>query len=337
MRKFIVVLILFLGIAFIILGFSQLETILKTLQRGKIQFIGLAIVIEAAWFFTQGLTFKSIYRLLGLSENTLRLTVISAAANFVNIVAPSVGVGGVAVFISDGSRRELPSGKVTVAGALFLLADYLAFICVLALGLIILIRRGHLGAGEITASMILLAIASGLAFLIYLGYRSSEALGNMLAKMARLVNRLLWLFLHREYLSEARGHTFAAEISDGLSALPENPRSMFYPVLLALANKTLLMGVLTSAFLAFDVPFSSGTIVAGFAIAYLFLVVTPTPSGIGVVEGVMALALTSLRVDWSQAVVITLTYRAVTLWLPVGVGAWAFRYLQVQAPKPDLA
>jgi len=157
-------------------------------------------------------------------------------------------------------------------------------------------------------------------------------LGNALAKMARAVNRLLWPFLHRAYLSEARAHAFAIEISEGLSALPENPRSMLYPVLLALVNKTLLMGVLICAFLSFGVPFSAGTIIAGFAIAYLFLIISPTPSGIGVVEGIMALALSSLRVDYSQAVVITITYRAVTFWLPLGVGVWAFRSLHLQQP-----
>jgi hypothetical protein len=39
------------------------------------------------------------------------------------------------------------------------------------------------------------------------------------------------------------------------------------------------------------------------------------------------LALTSLSIPWSQAIIITLAYRGVTFWLPLGVGAWAFRTL----------
>jgi uncharacterized protein (TIRG00374 family) len=86
--------------------------------------------------------------------------------------------------------------------------------------------------------------------------------------------------------------------------------------------------VLVCSFLSFDVPFSAGTIVGGFAIGYLFLIVSPTPSGIGVVEGVMTLALRTLRVELSDAVLITLAYRGVTFWLPMAVGAFAFRVLQ---------
>jgi uncharacterized protein (TIRG00374 family) len=330
MRKFLVVLVLFLGVAFVILSFSELERIIETLKQGNLWFLGIAFVIELGWFIILGLTFQSIYYLLGLHEGVRRLTLVAAAANFINVVAPSAGVGGVALFISDAKRNDYPPGKVTVAGALFLLFDYVAFLLILALGLIVLVRRNNLTGGEITASLILLAIASVLGFLLYLGSRSAELLGNALARMARLVNFVVRPFIHRDYLSEARAHAFASEIADGLSSLPEKPRSMLRPMLLALANKAILMSVLICAFLSFNVPFSAGTIIAGFAIGYLFMIVSPTPSGIGVVEGVLALALTSLRVEWSQAVIITLAYRAITFWVPLGVGALAFRSLHLE-------
>ena len=88
------------------------------------------------------------------------------------------------------------------------------------------------------------------------------------------------------------------------------------------------MCVLLSIFIAFQVPFSAGTIIGGFAISYLFLIVSPTPSGVGIVEGIMPLALSSLRVPWSEAVIITLAYRGITFWLPLAFGAVAFRMLE---------
>jgi uncharacterized protein (TIRG00374 family) len=241
-------------------------------------------------------------------------------------------VGGLAMFISDGRSRGHAPGKVTVAGALYLLLDEAAFLCVLAFGLVVLVRRNNLGPGEITASLILLCIASVIAFLLYLGYRSAEALGDTLARMARLINQVLRPLIHREYLSETRAHEFASEIADGLGSLPEKPRSLIQPFLLLLVNKILLMCILTAAFLSFNVPFSAGTIIGGFSIAYLFLIVSPTPSGIGVVEGIMAVVLGSLRVDFSQAVIVTLTYRFVTFWAPLASGAWAFRTLHLDGP-----
>jgi uncharacterized protein (TIRG00374 family) len=262
---------------------------------------------------------------LGIDETIFKLSLLSAAANFVNIVAPSAGMGGMVVFMSNAHRRGLSRGKITVASMLYILLDYIAFMVVLGLGLIILFRRNDLHASEIAASAVIFSIATALGFLMYLGSRSASALGNALAWMARLVNRIVNPFIHREYLSEARANEFAQEMAHDLKSLPERPRSLALPLAYAFANKSLLMCILVSIFLAFQVPFSAGTIIGGFAISYLFLIVSPTPSGIGIVEGVMPLALSSLRVPWSQAVIITLAYRGITFWIPLGVGAWAFR------------
>ena len=327
MRKFLFILVLFLGAAFVYLSFGELESIVETLRQGHLWFVLLALLIQGAWFFVAGLTYQSLYHILGTDAGVRRFTLLSAAANFVNIVAPSAGMSGMAVFISNANRNGQSPGKATVVSMLYVFLDYIAFLCVLTLGLFILFRRNDLHTTEIIASGVILIIAIALGFLLYLGSRSAELLGNALAAMAQFVNRIVRPFIHREYLSEARAHEFAREMGDDLKSLPERPRSLLKPLLYAFANKALMMGVLAASFLSFEVPFTAGTVIGGFAISYLFLIVSPTPSGIGIVEGIMPLALSSLRVEWSQAVIITLAYRGITFWVPLGVGAAAFRML----------
>jgi len=327
MRKFIVILFLFLGAAFVYLSFGEIESIIQTIKKGNIWFVLLAILIQCGWFVITALTYLSLYRILGMDGTLTKMTLISAAANFVNIVAPSAGMGGMAVFISDAHRNGKSPGKVTVVSMLFLFLDYIAFLVILAFGLIILSRRNDLGASEITASIVMLAIAIGLGFLLYLGSKSASALGNALAWLARLINRIAKPLIHRDYLSEERAHEFAHEMATDLKSLPEKSHNLIKPLLFALAGKALMMCILITSFLSFEVPFTVGTIIGGFSIAYLFLIVSPTPSGIGIVEGIMPLALTSLRVPWSEAVIITLAYRGITFWLSLGVGAIALRIL----------
>lgn len=320
--------VLFLGAAFIYLSFGELESIARTLQQGNLWFILLAVLMEFGWFLTAGLILQSLYHVLEMQDTVFRLSLLSASALFVNIVAPSVGVGGLALFMSDAARRGRSVGKVTIANMLWLFLDYLAFLFVLTVGLIVLFRRNDLDPTEIAASGVMFSIAVGLGFLLYLGSHSVDALGNTLAKMAALVNRVLKPFIHHDYLSEARAHEFAQEMASDLKSLPEKVHNLALPLFYALVSKALLMSILMSMFLAFQVPFSAGTIVGGFAISYLFLILSPTPAGVGIVEGVMPLALSSLRVPWSEAVVITLAYRGVTFWIPLGFGAIAFRMLE---------
>jgi glycosyltransferase 2 family protein len=327
MRKILFILVIFLAAALVYLSFGEIETIVETVQQGEMRYIIIGLLIQCGWFLNLGLTYLSLFRLLGLEGTISRLTLMSIAATFVNIVAPTGGMGGMAIFISDARRHNQSPGKVTIAGVLSVFLDYIAFLVILTLGLIVLFRRGNIGPTESIASALMFTAACTLGFLLYLGSKSAEKLGNALAWMARLVNRIVRPFIHRDYILEARAHEIAYEISTDLSLLPERYRSLIKPMFLAFINKALLISILLCCFLAFQVPFSPGTIIGGFAISYLFLIVSFTPSGIGIVEGVMPLALSSLKVEWSQAVIITLAYRGITFWFPLGIGAIAFRMI----------
>lgn len=327
MRKFIITLVLFFGIVFVLLQLSELKNIVKTLQHSNYRFLIAAFVMELIWLFNSATDYASLYRIVGLKEKNYHLILVATAANFVNVIAPSVGIGGMAVFLDDAARRKHSTGKVTVVGVLYILFDYVAFFLVLALAFVVLIRRNNLNAGELTASAILLAIAVAIAFLLYLGYKSADRLGRALAWIAHLLNRILHPFIHRDYLQEDKAHFYAKEIADGIYTLKGKRKEMLWPLLFALNNFALLICVLAFTFLALGTPFSIGTLIGGFAIAYLTLIVSPTPSGLGIVEATMTAALNTLRVELAAAALITITYRVITFWFPLLVGAVAFRLL----------
>ena len=328
MRRVVIVIVLILGIALVIFSLAELKNISDTLAHSNWRFLAVAFFFECLWIYNVSINYSLLYRLVGLHEYKKRLLLVSSAAAFVNVIAPTAGIGGMAIFITDAKRRNHSTGRVTVVGALFVLFDYVAFLCVLALGWIVLIRRNNLNAGEITASLILLGLAIAFAVLLYLGYRSAAALGSALAWMAGKINKILQPFIHREYLSEKRAHEFSAEMTEGLATIRGKKRNLIWPFLFALNSKALLICVLAFCFLALGTPFSVGTLVGGFSIGYLFMIVSPTPAGLGVVEGVMTVALNTLRVRVNAAVLIVMAYRALTFWFPLAMGGVAFRLLQ---------
>jgi glycosyltransferase 2 family protein len=330
MRKFIVVFFLFLAGILVIFSFSELHNIADTLQRSNLIFLTFAFLFECIWLYNASVTYGTLYNLMELHESRKQLFLMTTAANFVNVIAPSAGIGGMAVFLDSAKRHNLSTGRVAVVGALFILYDYAAFICVLAMGFIVLIRRNNINAGEIIAAGIILAIALAMASLLYLGYKSSERLGKVLMGLSRLVNRVIRPFIHREYLNVENASLFAQEIAEGISMIRGKRKQLIWPFLFALNNKALLVCIMAFTFLALGTPFSTGTLVGGFSIGYLFLIVSPTPAGVGVVEGILPVALNTLRVKWEAAVLITLVYRAVTFWFALVVGAVTFRLLQKQ-------
>ncbi len=328
MRNIVTLLVFFFLAAIVTLSFSELEGIIKTLQHSDPFFMLLALTAQLGWFLTEAAGYHALYRSMGVRESYSRLVLVSTAAHFINIVTPGAGVGGVVVVVDDAHRRNLPRGLAAASSALFLFLDYAAFLCVLALGIVVLVRRNDLDIAEIGASIIMIGLVAGLGFLLYLGSQSGSRLGNALVWLAHHINRILMPVTKKEYFREHVAREFAEELASGLSILREQHQGLLEPFLWALASKTLQILILMLTFLSFGVEFSTGTIIAGFATAYLFLVISPTPSGIGVVEGLLPLALTSLRVPWEAAVVVTLAYRGLTFWLLLLVGAIAFRTLQ---------
>lgn len=327
MRKFIIALAILLGVIFIIGQLSEVQSIIETLQQGDWRFLIVAFLVQTVWLGNVALSYWAIYRLLNLNEKTFTLFNLAAAANFVNVVAPTAGMGGMAVFVSHARKESYSGGRAAIAGALYVLFDYIGFILVLAVAIIILIRRNNLTWVELSASLILVVLAITLSVLLFLGTRSANALGRVLAWLASLVNIGSRAFLKRDYLSEQRAFEFAADAAEGLSEIRTRPINLIFPAALALSNKFLLIAVFTLVFLSFNVPFTAGTIIAGFSISYLFMIVSPTPSGIGVVEGVLTLTLRSLNVPLGAAAVIALAYRGISFWFPLLVGMFSFRIL----------
>jgi glycosyltransferase 2 family protein len=326
-RNFLVAVALLFGVVFIITQFSEVQEIIETLKRGDWRFLTLAALVQAAWFANVAFSFWVIYRLLGLEESPLELVKTATAAIFLNVVAPSGGMGGVAVFIAQARQRGYSSGRAAIAASLYIFFDYLGFLSILALGLLVLFRRNNLDAVEIAASIIMLLIFLGMSILLYLAMRSEAAFGRTLVWLARRINAVALLLGKHDFLSEERAYTFARDAAEGLTQLRQAPRGLLKPAILGLTNKTLMLTLFALMFLAFNIPYSPGTIVAGFSTSFLFTVVSPTPSGIGVVEGLLTLTLRSLNVSLEAAAVVTLAYRGYTFWIPLLVGMLAFRRL----------
>ena len=327
MRKFLFALILLLGILFVVVRISEFQVILNTLQNGEFHFLLLATGLQGIWILNIAASYMAIYQAIGVYIPFRDIVLISGAVNFANIIAPSGGMSGIAVLIDHARRKKYSIARAAITNTLYMEFDVLGFLAVLGVGLVVLIRRNNLTLAEITASAILLALASLLTLLLYLGTKSATALDKALTWLTQLINKILMPFVHRKYLSEDRAHSFAAEAAEGLFEIRNSPRSILLPAFFGFSSKVLLLGIFSTMFLAFNVPISVGTLVAGFSIAYLFLIVSPTPAGIGFVEGALTLALVSMYIPLGTAVVITVAYRAFTFWLPLLFGMVCFRII----------
>lgn len=336
-RRIILLLLVSLGIVFILSRQTDAEQIINTLQQGDWRWLILGLLAHLAYMLNIGASLKAIYRLLGMEEKIERLTLLAAAANFIIVVAPSAGIGGLAIFAADAQKRGHSTGRATTAAVVYVFFDYLAALLIVLLGLIILFRRNQLHSGEISAALILLVMAIGLGSLLYLGMNSGERLGSALTRIGALANRIARPFINREYFNLNRAYEFGLDAAEGLRLARGSLKSLGLPLLLGLSTKAFMMAILLFMFLAFGQPLAMDILIAGFSIGYLFTIVSPTPSGVGFVETAMTLALNSMRVPIATAALIVLSYRGFTLWLTMLYGMIAIRWVGRPAENDVLA
>jgi uncharacterized protein (TIRG00374 family) len=332
-RKILIVIILSFGIYFIFSKQNEVEQVILTFQQGDWHWLALAIVVHLGYVLNIGASLRAIYKLLGMEEKIGRLALLGAAANFVIVVAPSVGMGGLAVLAADAQERGLSTGRASTAGAVYTFFDYLATLVVVVIGLFILFQRNQLHPAEITAALILTALAIGLGFLLYLGMRSGEKLARALQWLGNLANRVLRPFTKENFIDGKRAYDFGIDAAEGLRLARQSPGGLWVPFALGLSTKLLMMTILFLMFLAFKQPYSVATIIAGFSMGKLFTIVSPTPSGVGFVETAMTLALNSLGVPLAPAALVVLGYRGFTLWLTLLYGLIGIRWVGLTTSK----
>jgi len=333
MRKLLYALILIFAIYFIFTHLAELQLILQVLSQGDWRWMLAAVGVQLVWLVNIAAAFQSTYRLVGVRERLSHLIPLTTVANFLNVVAPSYGIGALAVLIADGRRRGKPAAKVSTAVILFIVYDYLGFMVVLALGLTVMAKHDVLDTVLIAASAFAISIAVVLITLTLLGIQSAERLGQAVLSLTNLTNRVVRPFLHRELISLSRSQGFANDFSEGLQHIRSSPSGLILPAILALTQKALMITILYVVSVAFHYPLNLDTLIASFSTSYLFTIASVTPSGVGFVEGAMTLYLQALQVPLATSAVISIAYRSITFWLILAYGIVAIRWVGYRPAK----
>jgi uncharacterized protein (TIRG00374 family) len=131
----------------------------------------------------------------------------------------------------------------------------------------------------------------------------------------------------RDMLPAERVGVLLAEASEGLVAWRQGGWMVHVvSFLLALVAKLAQTVLFALVLVAFGQPAGWEVVITGVSLAAVFTIVSPTPLGIGVTEGALALVLTQFGQTFETALVVSLAHRAVSVWWPFVYGFAAFQF-----------
>jgi uncharacterized protein (TIRG00374 family) len=328
-RKFIFAVLLLLFGLLLVHKWGQIELLLHTLRRGRIEWVIVAVLLQVGTMINQPALYQSLYGLLDLPIRWRELAPVVWAAHFVNIVTPAAGLGGTSLLFDEARRRGFDLGRVTLANALYFLLNFIWFVILLGFSLLMLFFWHDLKPYEVAVAIVpTVGVVLAVTGLVMIA-TCPQVFSRLLFSAARSVNYLSMRILRRSLWDESAVVELASTFSRTVGTLSTARLRLFRPCLHAVLVDGLEILVLWACFAAFPGMGAEVTptmVVVGYSLGTLFLVVSVTPQGLGVVEGVMTAIFVSLGVSLERAAVVVLVYRGLSFWLPLCIGLLAMRW-----------
>jgi phosphatidylglycerol lysyltransferase len=332
-RRWILWVLVIAFIWLVVSRFTEVEKLAQILAKGHWEWVLAAAASQAMYYLVFTGSYWSAFDTVEVKSRWLNLVPVTLSALFVNVVTPTGGTGGAALFVDDARRRgELPA-RAAAGTLLQLVSDFGSFTLILLIGLIYLFIQHDLQMYEIIAAVLLFLMIIGLTGVLVIGLWRPALMQRLLVWLQRLVNGVAVRLKRTNFLDETWAEHNTSEFSNAAVAISQHPLRLARTLLIALAAHLLDLLCLWILFNAFGQPIKAGALVAGYAMGILFWIVSITPQGVGVVEGVMALVYTSLHIPAEVATTVSLAFRGLTFWLPFFIGFLLLN--RVKAFKPS--
>lgn len=333
-RHILYIILAILFVRFVALNRGQLIDIVAVLRSGIWYLLLVVALLFALAVQNQGRFYGSIYAILHLPPERKKLSSIFLVSRFVSVAAPSGGLSGAVPFIQDARRRKMAVGTVMIANVIYLIVWYSTFTVVLLIGLLHLFLVQDLQWFEVAEAIILLGFTALLITTLGVAWLAPNWLNALLHRLTRFIARLATWLKRPVPITVAQTNLLADELSRTVRLIRHAGWGpALRPFRFALINEVLNLLMLFFVALAFGVQMNLGALVATYSIGILFFLISPTPGGLGFVEGILILVMSSLGIPQESAATITLAYRGFTFWLPFILGFFALRLLERQAEQ----
>ncbi|MGO9178541.1 MAG: lysylphosphatidylglycerol synthase transmembrane domain-containing protein [Candidatus Limnocylindrales bacterium] len=316
-------------LVFVLGQFMSARALDLDLSRADWRWAAVALAMQVLFFLLYGGLYRYAFRAVGVTSEALHLVPVLLASIFVKTVLPLTAAPAAAVFIDDAAARGQSGARTAVGLVVVLIVDLVMALPFVAAGALALVLSARLVAFALAGTALFVAFIAVLLILLALAGLRPAVLEALLGACRAVVNHGARLIGRPSLLADDWAQHTADQLVAAVTSVPRHPRDIAvasgHSLLLHVAN----LVALGALFVTFGQRLDSAALLAGFGMSIVFFVVTIVPDGIGAVEGAMALVFVQLGMTPTAAILVTLAYRVLNVWLPVAIGFWCARRLRL--------
>ena len=311
LRMVPVVIVLGLIVHFVLPRIGQIDESFKTMRTLTPWAIGLAIVAEAISYIANGALLRSVVCLAGDRLSLRRAMAIELGAASVALVAAGALGFGAAIY-KWVQRRGVSRETAVLASWLPSVFDSISLIVFALAGAIALIRAHQLSDTSLIALVVVVSALSLAIIALMVLMAKNDWMIAIATRASALIKRV------RPKSSDVLIDS-AERAGRAWETLRERGR-WIQPALYSMMFLVFDVVCLRLVFLAAHHDVSIAVLLAGYGVPMLLGRASFLPGGIAVIEVAMAALYGGMGVPANVAVVVVLTYRLISFWIPTAVG-----------------
>lgn len=300
------------------------------LKQIKVAYFIFAVVSYFIFLLIWNIRWK--YTMKGfINAEFFHLLKVLFAGTFLNTVTPGTGIGGEPVR-AYYLKKKYKKPKTKFLG--YILADktfnLLGFLIYLVFSLIFInfVLNIALKSRLISASIIVIILM--IAALFVLAWRHADFKTSWLAGKLFMIKSIKKKFKKREKFElfvEKRIKNLASSMKDVF----KEKNKVYFGVGMSLLSRLFEFLAVYLIFLSLGVEVNFVSIIAVVTISTLLGDISPTPGGIGIVEGSMILLYTAIGLSTASAATAALLTRIVYYFLAIGLGGLSLLWLRANS------
>jgi len=324
LRAAIIFLVIVVALFLILPRLAGQRHALDLLRDASLPLLFLAVAVECVSLLLYSLLFR---RLLGLLHHPLTLG-LALRINLAGLAAAHLfsagGVGGAAVTYRVLQKRGMSHSRVLIAVIFQNAFAYSVLFALFAFGLVALVLRGQANDFALVIASLFLLFLLVLAGYGFWLLNHPSALRRRARQVAGWLNRRSRrLDISIEELDE-----WLDGVVDGWRLLRTDGRRHIRTLGFACGYWALDIVCLVLVMIAFHQWVPVAYVLIAYGVANVVGTFSPTPGGLGAVEGVMIALLAGFGLASGAAVAVVLVYRLINFWLPIPVGLGTYLSLR---------
>jgi uncharacterized protein (TIRG00374 family) len=296
---------------------ADLDQLMRVARSISPALLALPVLATLGSYLTMAWSYQGIARAAGYGLPFTEMCNITLVANTANYVLATGGLSGFALRMYLFARRGIPAGSAVLISLVQTLLTNLVLLVFVMWGFALLLLSHTLVGRDLVAATVLLVGFGVVVVATCIALLRRKWRRSILFAATRLVDRILRRFAPHRRPTRSKLIRFRHNLNVGLDFLLQRPHEMLGPTFYIVLDWIFTLLVLYTSFLAIGVPIAMSHVIAGFAIGMFFSIASLVPGGLGIMEGSMAAVFVGLGVQFEQAVVAILIYRAAYYGLPV--------------------